>query len=314
MQNPAVWSVLILIVAGGLLGLDRVLSHRRQSTYGLLINCVTAVAVAGSFVAPCLLFKPAPAQRQLSEMQLEMSGVNDAFLRFRVNFGQHPPSGLHLHENIAGWTADVRSRAHIRRIWPRFDFGLGRDLNRDGDTEDSFDLAGAECLVFFLGGFLKVDADTNRAAVGFSKNPADPFALPDALIKASRDGPFFDFTRSTLTDLDKDGFFELVPRLPDATVPYIYLTDVSHRSFRNEDARVFPGDDKRNLQSCYTTDAEGEVPHNIKSFQLISAGSDDEYGVGGFYDPNKADTLLIGDRAAERDNITNLHSGRLIDQ
>ncbi len=50
---------------------------------------------------------------------------------------------------------------------------------------------------------------------------------------------------------------------------------------------------------------------NANSYQIISPGGDQQYGVGGEYETATANTLLVGSRAYERDNITNFSPGTL---
>jgi hypothetical protein len=53
----------------------------------------------------------------------------------------------------------------------------------------------------------------------------------------------------------------------------------------------------------------GTTGWNPKSFQIISAGRDNEYGSGGLYDPKTASSQIT-DKG--RDNITNFSSGLLV--
>jgi hypothetical protein len=56
----------------------------------------------------------------------------------------------------------------------------------------------------------------------------------------------------------------------------------------------------------------GTAAWNPQSFQIISPGSDNEYGTGGVFNADTASNDLVGAaRETERDNITNFHSGRL---
>jgi hypothetical protein len=53
------------------------------------------------------------------------------------------------------------------------------------------------------------------------------------------------------------------------------------------------------------------APWNANSFQIISPGGDQLYGVGGQYQAGDPNGLLVGPRVTERDNITNFSSSTL---
>ena len=56
-----------------------------------------------------------------------------------------------------------------------------------------------------------------------------------------------------------------------------------------------------------TSAARSSLPQKSKGFQIISPGADGQYGTGGLFNPDSTGTLS----AADQDNITNFHSGRL---
>jgi hypothetical protein len=213
---------------------------------------------------------------------------------------------------------DARSRGIIKQVWPRFSFSQPRDLNQDGDTDDRIELTGAECLVFFLGGIadqLQTSPDVPNflgPRMGFSEDLSDPFKMDPSAV-SSRDGPFYEFASARLVDLDNDGFAELLPARPKSHVPYVYLSSYGGTGYQKRDAKLYPRFDARNLRSFYTADTDGTRAYKEDSFQLICAGVDNLYGIGGYYLHEEADDLLTGDRAPERDNITNFHYGPLAD-
>ena len=314
---PLLWVIIVLLaVAAGLLVLDQIQRIRESSTIEKCISGVAAIALLFFLLAPFLRPQQRTVQRDL---QADMDILNVGLTAFKVRFGVYPPSRVALYEQPDGWGEDARSRGIIKRIWPRFSFSQPRDLNRDGDTDDSIKLTGAECLVFFLGGI----ADHRQTSpdvpnflaprMGFSKDPSDPFKVDSSAV-SSRDGPFYvGFDVEYLVDLDKDGFAELLPARPKFEVPYVYLSSYGGTGYQKRDVKLYPQFGARNLRSFYTTDTDGTRAHNEDSFQLICAGVDNLYGIGGHYQPEEADDLLTGDRAPERDNITNFHYGPLAD-
>jgi len=275
----------------------------------------------------------------------DIKNVEKAISDFKLKFGVEPPSEIYLYETPAGWSGATpearRSRAFIRQIWPQFDFSMpiapamvpadpdafttpGRDINGDKDLGDVIHLTGAEALVFFLGGMNATnvvdsrgllrttpvapattppnvgDVITHWEPLGFSVSPTDPFARG-----GSRIGPYFEIDSERLINVDGDtdpeGAPEYLDPLPGQTKPLIYASSYDGRGYRAADLVTGPSS---TFTSVYTK--TGGQAYNPKSFQIISAGVDGDYGTGGVYD----DTLPAN-RSAERDNITNFKGGRL---
>lgn len=177
----------------------------------------------------------------------------------------------------------LRSRGLIRQIWPTYGFGNEFDFLKD----DEVTLDGAECLVFFLGGRFDPNSKT---MVGFSKNPINPMALG-----GNRERPFFEFRPERLVDADQDGFPEYLSPIQGSMKPYLYCHSLS-------DVKASIGN---YMPDAYRSEPGGNGQlGNRNSYQLISAGFDDEFGSGGFFDLEKM-TLGAEHDAADEDNITN---------
>jgi general secretion pathway protein G len=214
------------------------------------------------------------------------------------------------------------------------------DINGNMVEGDVLFLNGAECLVFFLGGTM----ESSRVDVaGFAANPRAPFIAAD-----NRVGPFHEFKNSLFVDLDQDGMPEYLDTLSGQTRPFIYLSSYEGAGYKPYGIDGMPGtadDDIAGLTRLYyssppfaasepipdgsTIDNDGDgtpdpkaVPINNNSFQLISAGYDFEYGIGGYYDGDSIKLQVQGapstaprpenpNRSFERDNITNFKAGIL---
>ncbi len=168
-----------------------------------------------------------------SEVRKEIGDLEQAITQFKVAYGVEPPSMVTIYKTDAQWAADARSRAAIRRIWPKINFaytdpmlpnvGSGGLTFPAGVT--AVHLNGAECLVFFLGG---VASSTSGALIGFSKDPLLPFKND-----TSREGPQFDFKGAfnlstsqwtgRLMDYDNDNAPEYRDPLPQQARPYAYF-------------------------------------------------------------------------------------------
>ncbi|HEY2155057.1 MAG TPA: prepilin-type N-terminal cleavage/methylation domain-containing protein [Isosphaeraceae bacterium] len=221
-------------------------------------------------------------------------------------------------------------------------------------------LSGDECLVFFLGGMPQAVSTTSgsgMAVTGFSRDPANPFAFAsNATGTASRTTPLFEFAPQRLVDVDGDGFPSYIDPLSANNVvaeqhPYAYFSAYGNNGYDPNDCNYPQLDDAGNAiaRSLYlnfavhgggrVTASAGPNPYTIgdadpatpttnmnwvnpQTFQLISAGRDGIWGLGGPYDasstsnklpvgfaqdPSNASTV----RRFERDNITNFSGGRL---
>ncbi len=315
--------------------------HRGFTLIEILV-VITILAILVAFLVPAL--GRANATARTVQVRTDISALESAIAQFKNDFQIEPPSSILLYETGADWVtnaanpaiaADVaRSRSILRQLWPQYNFTANIDINRDGDTSDSFSLAGAECLVFFLGGTIAVD-DTNGNGQrdagerayhnGFSKNPVNPFA-----VGGNRQGPFFEFNNARLREVippyapppGNPGFFVYLDPLPSQTAPYIYLSSYGGKGFRLGDLGTGGG-----LSHWYLQGAAATSPAwNATKFQIISPGADGQYGSGGPFQPTAATalpawnrttpalTVTLANRAAEADNITNFHTGRLSDK
>ncbi|QDT23839.1 prepilin-type N-terminal cleavage/methylation domain-containing protein [Gimesia chilikensis] len=252
---------------------------------GLLIPAVGAVRLR--------------AQQQ--QVRSEIGSLEAAITAFRQDFGMDPPSGINLYETSSGWASDQRSKGLIRKMWPQFDFSLGRDINKDGTVSTGaagqIPLNAGECLVFFLGGIWDVSGKTPN---GFSKNSANPFAVANA--GGGRLGPYMEFDTSRFVDIDSDGAPEYLDSFPSQQKPYLYFSSYDGRGYRVSEVTGTGMVDVYRLGDPTTPPPTNDVPFKAKSYQIISPGADFDYGTGGNYDPKRN---LPGNRSAESDNITN---------
>jgi hypothetical protein len=257
----------------------------------------------------------------------DITTLDNAIKSFKNEFGVEPPSQITLCEAAADWNTQTASRAILGRIWPQFDFSIPRDFNLDGTISGTYTLTGAECLVFFLGGattYIDTNAnssydsgtDTLVTVNGFSKNPANPFAMP-ITAGATRQGPFYTFADQSrlipVTTNSKGGFFFGYSDPITGTLrPYIYVNSNEGQGYTLADLNMSAFSGITSMTDAYRNGAQTatNAPYwNPNGYQIISAGFDRNYGTGGNWQKS-AD--LGGTRDAERDNITNFSNGLLV--
>ncbi len=311
--------------------------RRRGFTLIEVLIVITILAILVALLVPAL--GGAQIRTRIVQVKADISALESAIAQFKSDFSSiEPPSGIIFYENGNDWVtrandpdpnvraAVARSRSLIRQLWPQYDFTLNRDINRDGDLTDTFDLGGSECLVFFLGGAIAIDdtnGDGNRDAGerayhnGFSKNPADPFH-----VGGNRQGPYFEFRNDRLMESPANpGFFAYRDPWPSQTAPYVYVSSYGGKGYRIADLGT------GGLSHWYLQGTSATSPAWLATkYQIISPGADGQYGVGGPFQPTQsislpgwtratpAGTWTPADRQYEADNITNFHSGRLSDK
>lgn len=282
------------------------------------LSLVLVVFIVGSPLFAVLRYRNRPNLRVVRSTVGEIYSLESGITAFNTRFGVNPPSLLHLCENPEDWGSEPYSRRIIKRIWPQFNFALERDLNRDGDSSDRILIDGAECLVFFLGGVVDPDSGQLR---GFSKNPANPFAIDNA----TRDGPFFEFDgllidrvfAGRLIDTDGDEFPEYADQFhgvswPEGQVPYIYLSSYYGAGYSEADVDAVAHLSASPLKSWYVK--RPDAPFKPDSYQIISAGPDGLFGDGGLVENVQPAWYEVKpERGPEYDNVTNFYFGRLGD-
>ncbi|WP_373649194.1 prepilin-type N-terminal cleavage/methylation domain-containing protein [Schlesneria sp. DSM 10557] len=306
--------------------------HRRGGfTLIEIMIVIVIIAILVSILLPTV--QSARTRARVVQVKTDISSIEGGISRFRVDFQIDPPSSLVIYESAADWSANatvpavVKSRALIRQLWPQFDFSINRDINFNGSAEDSFLLAGAECLVFFLGGVPRLNDENGNnvrdpgetlTLSGFSKNPLNPFA-----VGGNRQGPFYEFLPARLLESPSNlGFFTYKDPLPNQRAPYTYLSSYGGTGYRLADLGT------GGLSYWYIQGTNYKsTAWNATKYQIISPGSDGQYGAGGPYltstnsssDPLpgwdlNGQTITTAQREAELDNITNFSSGRLSDK
>lgn len=311
-----------------------------------LIEMLIVMVIIGILMSMLLVAgRNVTATVRVNEVIAEINNLGQGIKEFEGKFmlTEPFPSRIVLYERYADWpnastSTDVsvqRNATALRRLWPEFLDNTGRpkltmfaqDLNGDGDATDTFELSGAECLVFFLGGVLQQQdamvTPPTYLPTGFSTNPVNPFAAG-----GSRVGPFVEFKSARLIDRDGNSFPEYVDAFSGSTSPYLYFSAYGGRGYRvlgddnaiggtgrnADEAPAFATGASPQFQFAYLQKEATTMPSmpavywNAKTYQIISAGPDKIYGQGGLYDASQglyASTVPQSRRAVEQDNVTN---------
>lgn len=263
----------------------------------LVVMVIIAILVA--LVVPAI--SGVRTRARIAQVSAEISQLDAAIAKFKAVFNVEPPSSLLIPPVGGTWTALDRSK--VRGLWPQFNFATNGNLG----NASAIHLNGAECLVFFLGGY-EATSGSVKTVIGFSKDPRFPWDPSGT----NREGPFFEFANERLVNVDGDVAFEYVDPLPDQQTPYLYLSSQGKKYLRTntsgpDDFDVYGS--AKDLQAVYLKTATPPQEQRTGSFQIISPGLDGEYGLGGIYTNGEE---LTGTRATEADNITNFSGGQLL--
>lgn len=240
-----------------------------------------------------------------------------------------------------------RTVTYLTKMFPKIDRTSPNvhDFNGDNAFNDVWYLIeGHEALALFLGG-VPQNTGSGFAMTGFSKNPSYPFRV-DATGSGNRIPPYFEFKSERLQDDDGDGvpgYLDPRNNSTDARF-YAYFSAYGSNGYDPNDMNVAGKpmyssiDDMTNVETFrvnfppnqvaspapnpYTTSipappAGSAVAYQKKeTFQIISAGTDGIYGLGGQYVPDATswDSKLppgTPARRGERDNLTNFHTNKL---
>jgi prepilin-type N-terminal cleavage/methylation domain-containing protein len=296
------------------------LFSRRGFTLTELLVVITIIAILASLASVAVMQGLAAAKQ--TNIKTELDSLDAAFKAYKEQYGSYPPFDLRITPGttlgMAGYNAPLR--AHVARAFPRYDITqLPNDLALYVDTKN---FRPDQAVVFWLG--------------GFSPDPTNPFNNANGglgnLPKAQRTPAFFNFDPTRLVIIDSTvtpwtgtgtecaSYF---PQGSKKNVPYVYYDSATIMSLLTISPLLYWFDSSTakslntgvlNAGICepYSLDLGGGLA-NPDSFQIISAGTDDLYGVFAintsnpppqrFYPSGKGYDLPPS--LADDDNVTN---------
>jgi hypothetical protein len=245
----------------------------------LIITAVSAVAFRLYFT------RPSPDWRREARLATEVAMLDSAFKAYKEIHGEYPPSDFgHLDDvNSLQYIALAN---HLKRAFPN------ADVRTEIAAIESLGVrTPAQAICFWLGGF---SIDPKRPVSGLFGRPS-----------AERCAPLIDFDRARLKRLTPNDQMPVYVPYDGEGAPYTYFAAVSYAtqvSFRTEDWK----DAGKGIARPYRSDkAPGEFV-NPRSFQIISAGLDGDYGGGTGSFPSGR-----GYERGDFDNITNFSDRNL---
>lgn len=268
-----------------------------------LLAVITVISILLALILPALSNVFGTAHN--AEVSAEFSKISTAITSFKSDHGDIEPWSYILFDEAGVWrdtsnaTRDAllrQSQTRLRRLWPQFTFGPV-DLDGNGMATD-IEMTGSECLVFFLGGMRRPGT---QGLFGFSRNPIMPFTLAGE----NREDPYFEFNPDQLVDTDGDNMLEYVDKLPDQTLPIIFVSGNNGQGYSKIDGAL-----------NFYVQGDGKTPWQKSSFQLISPGADGDYGflpaIDSAQPPQGLPQIFTSDTKlplGQEDNITNFATG-----
>jgi prepilin-type N-terminal cleavage/methylation domain-containing protein len=249
-----------------------------------LIELLVVIAIIGILVA----LTTAGVMRWLNvqpvkETMKELLAFDGAMEAFKKDFGFYPPSKIMLKPNrsdyVGGSPLETQSAAILDKMFSSKQFTNAQWHGGSGLTTTEAPLEGDQCLVFFLGGpgqqgFAKL-SDSNS-------NPAAPKSAV-----AARFGPYFNFPSNRLyLRTGKFPSFMDPYSSPGATTgvqPYAFFSTGIGGRYDATHAHLSI------TNGPYYSSAAPRKYLRPDSFQIICAGRDRKFGLGGLLSALNAD-------------------------
>lgn len=250
---------------------------RRAFTLIELLVVIAIIAVLVSLTAAAVMRFFAVGTRTANAH--DMSQLQRALEEFKAKYHVYPPDQILLANTRSAYDSHPlgkKSFTYLSKIWPNLDFN-GLDWSGDGSLPASgVVLEGDQCLVFFLGG---IQSKSPKACLGFSANPKSPTKLT---ANGNKLLPMYDFKAARLYQRGGSPFFSYLDAYADDAntgKPYIYFSSGLAENAYN------PNYSQLGVKPYIRTTTPYIQFFSPKTFQLISAGEDLQFGPGGTYDP-----------------------------
>jgi prepilin-type N-terminal cleavage/methylation domain-containing protein len=286
---------------------------RRRSGF-TLIELLIVIAIIVILVALLLsgIFYAYSRMKEAGAVS-EVKQLDASLQAFKAKYGIYPVSRIRLCSNYAQYTnsptpnanggvaLDQASISFINRMWPNIGAWSNINWAGNGSNVDEI-LEGDQCLVFFLGG-IPTPSNNSFTFNGFSVNPKDPSAVNS---NAGIVPPFyaFPFDRVYLRNGNNfPSFSDYYARTNPAPTPYIFFSAYNRRNgYAPSFAQPILG-----VSPYFTSNGQYLNPDTC---QIICAGANGNYGAGGQWTPQTADTIYPAGSAGS-DDLTNFYPSQM---
>jgi len=286
----------------------------------LLVVIVIIGILVGLMVAAVI---PAIRTAKNAAISIEINQLDTALRAYKEKYGSYPPDFADI-GTTAGQARVVR---HLRKAFPRYQLGttpwatFTGHLGACGITVGN--LTPATALPFWLGGIPQVTGSTKLG--GFSADPARPFQNG-----GSRLPTLFEFDETRLLQVPSGSLYAYLPDVSagNEEAPYVYFLARGNEYAVDNGGTCVPlscvpfSCGATNICVPYLHEANG-VPatpatarrwHNPKTFQIISAGLDGQYGNSAATTFRFAPSQIgFSSNGGDFNNLTNFSNGILED-
>ncbi len=285
-----------------------------------MLAVVVIIAILAALITAAAI--AARRRAKIAVINMEINQLDMAVKAYKEKFGDYPPDFYGI---LAGdTTAQNLVLRHIRKAFPRYVVADWAALQADVDAGtianplNINDLTPASALVFWLGGL----PDANGRLTGFCADPQNPFTL-----LGSRIPMLFEFDPDRL-DLTNNRLW-YAPDTGGNNVPYVYFKARQQEYGTVSGTTFIPffctyATDNICVAYLASTEPVTDLPtvpltvrnwNNEKTFQIISAGLDGQFGdrVETEFRFSKSG-LNFSPNGGDYDNQTNFCKGTLEDE
>ncbi len=277
----------------------------RRSAFTLveLLVVITIIIILMGLLTPVIWIAITNAKE--GRIKVEIGMLDSAFKAYKEKYGSYPPSDF---TNVTNTSSPqyIALATHLAKAFP--------SCNVQAEISDMVNHkvnSPAKAVTFWLSGF-STDPEHPISGLPGGANATNP--------PQPRNAPFVDFDKTRLTF--PDGATNAACYCPADTpgTPYVYFASQSYAMHVQNPFGPSYGQGGQGLLRPYAADPvptgnTPPTPVNPNSFQIISAGLDNDYGDGGQTPPSKVDYFPSGTGYAngDKDNLTNFSDRNLGD-
>jgi prepilin-type N-terminal cleavage/methylation domain-containing protein len=198
----------------------------------------------------------------------DISKLQDAASEFHKTYKMYPPSRILLSNDPAQYVSHAdgpASKIILNKIWPKLDLTKPIDWSNNNPTTTYAEvLEGHQCLVFFLGGAPATGGQPGT--FGFSDSPSNP-------IPSTMQTPFYRFKAERLVKIGASNFFSYLDAYGQQPIAYFSTGIKGDNQYQDGDCTGL------NVKPYYSATSPFTKYYNPKTFQIISAGEDGQFGL-----------------------------------